>query len=150
MSRLKIWWKTAVKREQERRFRWNQRYNKKSLQEWFQNYLIKNLQTAVAKNKIWLKFLQRAQSGNEITVFQGERISVMDIDMGSGFTKVKTDGNIGSFHKSRIQILVHSSQAFNLFVHQTSFNFFHASNIQSFCEKIKLVMYQQNSSSLIR
>ena len=43
----------------------------------------------------------RAQSGNEITVFQGERISVVDIDMGSGFTKVKTDGNIGLFHKSR-------------------------------------------------
>ena len=45
------------------------------------------------------KSQKRAQSGNEITVFQGERISVVDIDMGSGFTKVKTDGNIGLFHK---------------------------------------------------
>ena len=50
--------------------------------------------------EIVFEIIKRAQSGNEITVFQGERISVMDIDMGSGFTKVKTDGNIGSFHKS--------------------------------------------------
>ena len=39
----------------------------------------------------------------------------MDIDMGSGFTKVKTDGNIGSFHKSKLQIVKNSLEIQDLY-----------------------------------